>query len=496
MVGSGAGGGVVAAELARAGRSVIVLEAGALVTEPEMPTNELAGFDRLYLDRGTTASADASISILAGATVGGGTVVNWASCMAPPESLRREWTRDHGLEGFDGPEMEVDLEALTGELGFLEGPAVPPKDAVIARGARALGYEAGLTRRDAVGCGDCGSCGFGCRRGAKRSGLRVHLAEAWRAGARIVPGAQVRRVLREGNRAVGVEARIGEGVLRVRAAQVVVSAGTLRTPAVLERSGIAHRVLGRYLRLHPVPVIAARFAEPIEMWRGTMQAVRSVEFLEPVADRGGFVVESAPGHPGLVALALPWEGTDSHAALMERAANVAPLIGVCRDHDGGRVSLTRNDRVRIDYRLSEGDATTLRRALKEMARIGRAAGAVELLALGTPAARHATEGAGVTGEERAFGRFLERLEHFDFGSCRGLVFSAHQMGTARMGWDPARYVCDPHGRVRSGDRPGTGVVRGLYVADASLFPTALGLNPMVTVMLLARRVARTVLVEG
>ena len=496
VVGSGAGGGVIAAECARAGRSVIVLEAGPLVTEPDMPTDELSAYDRLYLDHGLTSTWDGAVSILAASVVGGGTTVNWMTCIPVQEAIRREWATDHGLDGIDGPELDTDLAVVERELGVQGPPAVPPKDAAILRGAAVLGWEAAETRRNGVGCGDCGSCAFGCRRGAKQGGLRVHLAEAWRHRARIVPGARVERAILEGDRAAGVEAVLGDGRrLVVRARQVVVSAGALRTPGILERSGVGHPGLGRNLRLHPVAVVGARFRDPVEMWCGTTQAVRSLEFLEPPAPAGsGFVIESAPGHPGLIALAFPWESTDQFAELMGRVGHFAPLIAIARDLGSGRVRASRSGGARIDYRVGLGDAATLRRGLVAMAQLGRAAGAVELVALGTPAAWFRTPASDGAGVDPAFEAYLGRLGTFDFGPNRGLVFSAHQMGTARMGADPRDHPTDERGRVRATVRGRP--IGGLYVADTSLFPTAIGVNPMVTAMLLARRVSRTVLAEG
>ena len=160
----------------------------------------------------------------------------------------------------------------------------------------------------------------------------------------------------------------------------------------------------------------------------------------------------------------------------------------------GRTTLTRAGRVRIDYRLDARGVATLRHAIVQMSRMARAAGALEMFAAGTTPAWFREADAGPDADA-AFGRHLERLAAFDFGPNRGTVLSAHQMGTARMGADPRDHACDPSGRVRKGPA-GDAVVRGLYVADSSLFPTGLGVNPMLTVMALARRVARTVLAES
>jgi choline dehydrogenase-like flavoprotein len=504
VVGSGAGAGVVARELAEAGRSVLILEAGAFVPEPAMPTDELAAFDRLYLDHGLASTWDGSVSILAGATVGGGTTINWMTCLPAPAAVRAEWVREHGLAGFDGPEGDADYAAISGELGVSPAPELPAKDAALVAGARVLGIEAAPTQRNATSCTSCGSCPFGCRAGTKRSGLQGHLADATLRGARLIPDATVSQVLIEGNRAVGVLATLAGSradgrpaaprQLSVRASQVVIAAGALRSPGILARSGLTHPAIGRNLRLQPVPLVAGRFAEPIEMWRGVMQAARSTEFIRGEPGRNGYVIESAPGHPGLIALAFSWEGADAHASLMDRIGTFAPLIAITRDGGEGRVGLSKAGSVRVDYRLDPSGVATLRHAILQMARLSRAAGAREIVAMGTPPAWHGRQGFGPGGEGRAFAAFEERLGSFDFSPNRGAVFSAHQMGTARMGASPRLHACDPGGRVRAGlsDR----VVAGLYVADSSLFPTAIGANPMLTVMALARRVARTVVAEA
>jgi choline dehydrogenase-like flavoprotein len=504
IVGSGAGGGVIAAELTDAGRSVVVVEAGPFVDEATMPKNELDAYDRIYLNHGLLSTWDGSMTLLAGTGVGGGTLVNWMTSIAAPDDVRAEWARDHGVEGIDGPEFDADVSAVESALGVTPSKVIPPKDQVILRGAAALGWEAAPVRRNATECGDCGSCPFGCARGAKQSGIRVHLAAAHAGGARIVERARVTRVVVENGRAVGVEARIerrngaaGRAPrLVVRAPQVVVAAGALRSPTVLLASGLDHPAIGRHLRLHPVPVIAGIFDEPIDMWLGTMQAARSLEFVRGDADRNGYAIESAPGHPGLIALALPWEGTDAHADLLRRIRHVGPLIAITRDGGEGRVRPTGTGGMRIDYGLDERGVATMRHALVAMAQLARAAGARMIVAAGTPPRWHG-RGRFVPGEEPdAFAVFEDALRAFDFGPNRGAVFSAHQMGTARMGASAADHVCDPAGRVRVGAKGGSGVIRGLYVGDGSLFPTGLGVNPQITIMAIARRVARTVAAEA
>ncbi len=520
VVGSGAAGGVVAAELTRAGRSVVVVEAGPFVDEGSMPEDELDAYARLYLNHGLLTTWDGAVTMLAGTAVGGGTVVNWMTCIAVPDEVRAEWAADHGIDGVSGPggtELDGDLATIEAELGVGPVATIPPKDQVILRGAAGLGWEAAPIRRNATGCGDCGSCPFGCRRGAKQSGIRVHLAAAHAGGARIVAGARVRRVIIEAGRAVGIEADLertdpatgqplagpdGDPLrpstrrLTVRAPQVVLAAGALRTPAVLLASGLDHPAIGRHLRLHPVPVVAGLFDEPVDMWLGPLQAARSAQFVRGEPGRNGYVIESAPGHPGLIALALPWEGTDAHADLLRRIRHVGPLIAITRDGGAGLVRLARSGRPRIDYALDARGVATMRHALVSMAGLARAAGARAIVVAGTPPRWHGRDGFAPGQEARSFTVFEDALREFDFGPNRGSVFSAHQLGSARMGADPADHACDPRGRVRAGPGRAAGVIGGLYVADGSLAPTGLGVNPMVTIMALARRVARTVATEG
>jgi len=507
VVGSGAGGGVVAAELAKAGRDVLVVEAGPFVDESTMPRDELDAYGRLYLNYGLLSTWDGAITMLAGSAVGGGTLVNWMTSLDIPVAVRAEWATIHGLDGLDGAEWTDDVAAVERELGVAPASAIPPKDDLIRRGAGALGWESGVIRRNATDCGDCGSCPFGCRRGSKLSGIRAHLATAVAHGARVLDRARVRSVLTAGNADGQVTGVLGTLApaddaapiaaaprwFEVSARQVVLAAGALRSPAILQGSvGFGHPSIGRHLRLHPVPVVGALHDEPVDMWRGTMQAVRSLQYGDDTPEHRRYVIESAPGHPGLLAMILPWQGAAEHGELMARARHFSPLVAVTRDGGEGRVRLTRAGRVRIDYRLDAAGVATARHALVAMAQLARAGGAREILAVGAPMRRHRVDGSG--DEARRFAAFERELAGTDFSPHRGTVASAHQMGTIRMGADPAGHAADPRGRVRRG--ADGELVPGLYVADTSTFPTGVGVNPMVGVMTMAKRVSRTVLAEG
>ncbi len=501
VIGSGAGGGSVARDLARAGKRVMVIESGALYDERSFPTKERDAYERLYLDSGFTATADAHIAILAGGTVGGGTTVNWMTSIPIPDRVRDEWEEQHGVEGVASPAFKSDLNDVLREVGAQPSEKMPPKDAALIRGAEGRDWGAEKIQMNRAECGDCGTCPFGCKRGSKQSTLRLHLPQALEAGAHLIPDCKAERLIISNGAVRGAVTTYGTRAgaprtLEIIAPQVVVSGGALRTPLLLRRSGLTHPAIGQNLRLHPVTLAAGIFPEKIEMWRGTMQAAKSEEFIEPMEDRNGYIIESAPGHPGLLSLGIPWTSRDKHQRLMKLAPYIAPFLAIAKDDGGGRISETRSGFAKIEYRTTPRDERTLRAALGSLVRMAEAAGASEVIAAGSPPVSWRRR----DGVE-AFQVLQRRLTRFDFSPNRGTVFSAHQMGTARMGSDPVDHACDPFGRVRSSSRPRAtdphgGIVKGLYVADGSLFPTALGVNPMITILALAKRVARTVLSDA
>jgi choline dehydrogenase-like flavoprotein len=501
VIGSGAGGGSVARDLARAGKRVMVIEAGALYDERSFPTKERDAYERLYLDSGFTATDDAHIAILAGGTVGGGTTVNWMTSIPIPDRVRAEWEEQHGVKGIASSRFKQDLNEVLRELSTQPSATTPSKDAALLRGAAARDWSGERIQLNRGECGDCGTCPFGCKRGAKQSTLRLHLPQALEAGAHLIPDCKAERLIITNGEVRGAVTTYGTRAgaprtLEIIAPQVVVSGGALRTPLLLRRSGITHPAVGQNLRLHPVTLAAGIFPEKIEMWRGTMQAAKSEEFVEPTEDRNGYIIESAPGHPGLLSLGIPWTSRDEHQRLMKLAPHIAPFLAIAKDDGGGHISETRHGFAKISYRTTPRDERTLRAALGSLVRMAESAGASEVIAAGSPpVAWRRKDGV------EAFRNLERQILGFDFSPNRGTVFSAHQMGTARMGSDPVEHACDSFGRVRSTTRPRAtdphgGIIKGLYVADGSLFPTAIGVNPMITILALAKRVARTILKDA
>jgi choline dehydrogenase-like flavoprotein len=468
VIGSGAGGGVAASVLAAAGRKVVVLERAAMVTEQDFGGPELAGLGALFLDRGLAATSDRWISIRAGSAVGGGTVVNWSSSLREAPAVREEW-RAAGI----GDDLDEHYAAIEAEIGVTRGESEPNgPNGRLAAGLDALGLPWEVMPRGVRDCTDCGPCAVGCRSGAKQSALRTTLAAACTNGAEILDRSEVRRIILENGRAAGIVARVGGGEITVRAPMIALAGGAILSPAVLLRSGIAMGTAGRGLHLHPVTAIAGIYDESLSPWSGVPQSVKSDAFAG-VDGAWGFTIEAAPTHPGLIATGFPWWSSRDHRDTMTHGDGIAAFLAIVRDRTEGRVSLARDGGVDVRYAPGPADRELLRRAQLELARIQRAAGAARIVPLTTPPLEWR--------QGEPFDPWLDQLTRRPIAPNRVLLFTAHQMSSCRIGTSARHSVAGPDGQVHG--------VPGLYVTDASAMPTATGVNPVLSLMALARRTA-------
>jgi choline dehydrogenase-like flavoprotein len=495
VVGSGAGGGVVAGELAAAGKSVIVLEKGGYHNEADFSGREADMMPKLYLKQGLQATRDLSVSILAGSCLGGGTVVNWSTSFRTPDHVLGEWEREFGLTGFAGGELSRHFDTVEARMDINQQDGSPnANNAIIQRGCEKLGWSWGEMPRNANHCEQrCGACGYGCPYSRKQSTLITYLQDAADHGARFVVHASVDRVNLQGGAATGVTATVTDPAtgarhrVMVRAKTVVLAAGSLHTPAILLRSGVSNPQVGRNLWLHPVVNIAGFYADPIRTWVGSLQTRYSNQFAHMEGDYG-FTFEVAPGHPGLFGYSTPWESGRQHKEFMARAAHASALIVLVRDKHGGRVTLDKYGEPVVDYPLGEYERRMLTLGTKEGARLHLAAGARRVATLHSRQLLMDVPEGSDTAEPERVQAFFRGAERQGIQPNRVMLFSAHQMGTCRMAADARRGVIDNENRVFG--------VKGLYVADASTFPTASGVNPMLTILAIAHRAAQAIKAAG
>jgi choline dehydrogenase-like flavoprotein len=471
VIGAGAGGAVVAAELAEGGMRVVVLEEGHEHDPDTFSARPPEMLARLYRDGGQTMTLGAPPILLPlGSGLGGTTLVNSGTCFRTPPSVLDRWAREFGLDVderslrpcFERVEQALSVSEVTPELAG--GNA-----AVARRGAERLGWSHGYLRRNARGCVGSGVCAFGCPTSAKQHTGITYVPRAERAGARIVTGARVERLLVEDApatnspvhagrvalpAATGVRARMASGVtVEVRAPRVIVAAGTIHTPLLLARSGLGEGSgqLGHNLSLHPATAVFARMDEVVDMARGVPQSFYVDEFAGE-----GIVFEGVAGPPAYAAMSLPLTGA-RHSEAMADYRRLAQFGVMVSDSSRGSVR-TVAGRPLIRYDLIDADLRRFRTGLARMRELFEAAGAREVY-LPLPD--------GVA-PERARLRDL-RLMAF------------HPLGTARADARPTHGVIDGELQVHG--------VRGLYVADGSAVPSSLGVNPQMTIMALATRLA-------
>ncbi len=486
VVGSGSGGSVIAARCAAAGRDVLVLEAGGYRNEADFNQLELPGFADLYYRAGLAASEDGSIAILAGATLGGGSVINYMNCVRTPAEILAEWT-GYGLDGLDTPGFITEhQDVVIARLGVnTEATRQNATHQRLIAACDALGYEHRALSRNATAADDpayCGFCSMGCQHGCKQSALKTWLQDASDHGARCLVGCQVDRIIVAGGAAQGVEATVTgpDGAttrLTVNATTVVVAAGGVESPALLLRSAIGGPAVGKNLRLHPAQLVLGTYDDPIEGWNGQIQSALTDHFTD-IEDGFGFLVEAAGMHPGLVASSIPWDSGVEQKQMMARSRWQAPFISVARDHGAGEVVLDELGQTVIRWSLDDPvDERMIRRAHIELAKLHHAAGAAAIDTL------HSRQLGWNRGED--FDAYLAAIESAPYTPNDITTFSAHQMGSCRMGSDPETSVADGSGRLHD-----TG---GVWIGDGSAFPNAPGVNPMITIMSLAHRTAERIL---
>jgi choline dehydrogenase-like flavoprotein len=459
VIGAGAGGGVVSAELAQAGMSVVVLEEGEWHDAGSYTASMPRMLAALYRDGGQTFTVGRPPILLPlGRGVGGTTAVNSGTCFRTPASVLERWQREFGID-VDAEALDPCFQRVEGALSVSEvTPELAGGNARVARrGAEALGWSHGYLRRNASGCVGLGVCTLGCPASAKQHTGITYLPRALEAGARIVTGARAQRVIVERGRARGVLAHVGDGALRVRAGTVIVAAGTIHTPLLLARSGIGSGSgqLGRNLSVHPATAVFARMPENVDMAHGVPQSFYVDEFADE-----GIMFEGAAGPPAYAALALPLTGA-RHTEAMAAYRRLALFGLMVSDSSRGTVRSIAGRPV-VRYDLGEDDLIRFRRGLSRMRTLFERAGAQEVY-MPLP------EG---VSSDRARVRDLK-------------LMAFHPLGTARA---DARAT---HG-VLDGDLAVHGV-RGVYVADGAAVPSALGVNPQLTIMALATRLAFTLL---
>ncbi|KAK7262818.1 hypothetical protein RJT34_30399 [Clitoria ternatea] len=496
VVGSGCGGGLVAGVLAKSGYKVLVLEKGGYSARNSLSLLEGQSMDQMYLSNGLVATDDMSVLILAGSTVGGGSAINWSASIRTPQHVCKEWCHKHELELFESMLYREALDVVCEKMGVQsEIHEEGFNNAVLRRGCEEMGYPVSNIPRNAPPDHYCGWCCMGCKDGRKKGTSETWLVDLVKSGnGAIIPSCEAIQVLHEKKK--GRDRRVACGVAFangnkdicvVESKVTIVACGALRTPVLLKRSGLKNENIGRHLHLHPVAMAWGHFPDSPspDLWPekhkksyegGIMTAMSTVvaEF-----DKSGYgaVIQTPALHPGMFSILMPWISGIDIKDRMSKFSRTAHVFALARDQGSGTVNSTTS----ISYQMKDVDKENLKSGIEKVLRILAAAGAEEI---GT----HNNKGRSLNVKKVSFHEFEKFVKE---ESSRGLtdlstpLCSAHQMGSCRMGTNPKESVVNQMGE--------TWEVEGLYLADTSVFPTALGVNPMVTVQAIAYCTAQYVL---
>jgi choline dehydrogenase-like flavoprotein len=467
VIGTGAGGAPVAKELAEGGMRVVMLEDGERFTTDDFTARPRAMTARLYRDAGQTATiGNVPVLLPLGRSVGGTTLVNSGTCFRTPAPVLEMWRERFGLEALSEATLDPFFRRVERELNVVQ---VPPEIAgrnaeVVKRGADALGWSGDYVWRNVRGCVGSGVCNFGCPTSAKQHVGITYVPRAWDAGATTFTGTRARRIEMRDGRATGVEAvTSGGGRVHVACDTVVVACGAIHTPLLLRRQGLAGESgeLCRNLAIHPATAVRALLDEDVDMARGVPQSY----FIDEFADEG-IMLEGAGGPPDYAAMSFPFSG-ERHRELMLRYRQMSQFGLMVSDVSRGWVR-ERAGRVEIRYDLCEEDTRTFMRGVELLCELYWEAGAEVVY---PP----------VEGLHELRAGDMEPLRRRRVRPHDLMLLAFHPLGTARADARPSSGVVDGDLKLHG--------CEGVYVADGSVVPSSIGVNPQITIMALATRLA-------
>ncbi|MDZ7812127.1 MAG: GMC family oxidoreductase [Ideonella sp.] len=487
IIGTGAGGGITAELLTKAGLSVVMVEEGPLKSSSDFKQLESEAYPTLYQESAGRKTADKAITILQGRCVGGSTTVNWTSSFRTPTDTLQHWGQHFGLSNFTAEDMAPWFEQAEQRLNIGDWLTPPNENnELLRRGAQKLGIEASAIRRNVKGCWNLGSCGMGCPTNAKQSMLVTTVPAALDAGAILLVQARAERLQMVGQKVESVLCHPikpdgtpdATSPCRIVAKHVVVAAGAINSPALLMRSALPdpHQRLGKRTFLHPVVMSAGVFSQKVEGWQGAPQTIYSDHFLHTQAIDGpmGYKLEAPPMHPLIFTSTLAGFGL-AQAETLRRFPNTHTLLALLRDgfHEqspGGQVRLRSDGSPELHYPLNGFVMDGARRALLSMAEIQFAAGAQEIQVIHeqAPVMRSWAEAQAV-------------IKALPMVPLKTRVVSAHVMGGCGLSGTEAGGVTRPDGVHWQ--------VENLSIHDGSLFPTSVGANPQLSIYGLTTRLA-------
>ena len=480
VIGSGAGGAVVAKELAEAGRDVVLVEQGGHYTKEDFTQREDEMMPLLFEEMGQRATVDQSIIILQGRNIGGSTVHNLCYCFRTPAPILEKWKREDGLRGMSYADLVPSFERVEHMLKVkpIQPHEVNKLNNKIREGCEKLGYHGFVTNHNREHCTQSGFCLLGCPFDAKQSMLITYIPAADKAGARIYANCPVRQIVVTGGRVRRVEGEVVDALGRARhryhvnASVVVLCAGAINSAQLLLQSGIANSSgqVGRNLHLHPSVLLSGIYDEDIYGYRGIPQSYYVDQFIDLEKDpSSGYILMPVYGFPVMTAVNLPGFGRE-HFQLMRNFHRMVGILVLMHDQSSGAVTVNSRGKLEISYQVQPREQQLFAEGMKHCAEILFASGAKKVLA---PYARPL---------------MLDPGDSLDVFAERGvrqgdiLIASTHPQSTCKMGERHTHSVVNSY--CQSHD------LKNLFVCDMGVFPTSLGAPPQISTASIADRTAQ------
>ncbi|KAA8576967.1 hypothetical protein EYC84_006993 [Monilinia fructicola] len=476
-----------------------------------LPMSEAAAGIHLYENGGIIMTDDSSVSVVAGSNWGGGGTVNWSASLQTQNYVRKEWAEDKGLTFFGSTDFQDCLDRVCQKMGVSPDHVRHNHgNEVLLEGSRKLGYEAKTVPQNTGGKEHyCGHCSNGCGSAEKQGPVVSWLPDAAKAGAEFIEGFKIDHVIFEEadgkkkavgvkgtwtsrNSQGGIDGPLSDRTVReaiVKAKKVIISTGTLWTPVILKNSGLTNPQIGRNLHLHPVSMVGAVFPEDVKPWEGGILTSVCSSFENLDSHGHGVKLETStmmPAH-SLPTLNYPTGFSYKFKSLLYRHMNL--FISISRDRDTGVVYPdAKTGLPRISYTPSDFDRAHIMQGVLALTKICYVSGASEILVTAQgmdPFIRSPSSMSSNSNDfssDPEFQSWLEKLSTTSTKPPASQFASAHQMGTSKMSTRPEDGVVDPKGKVWG--------TEDLYVSDASVFPSASGVNPMVTNMAISDWISR------
>uniref|UniRef100_A0A7S4KQ91 Long-chain-alcohol oxidase n=1 Tax=Paramoeba aestuarina TaxID=180227 RepID=A0A7S4KQ91_9EUKA len=490
VMGSGCGGGLVVGKLVSEGKRVLVVEKGKYVRPEDMTLLEEDANNDMFENGGLVSSNDGNIQFLAGSCLGGGSLVNWSCSLITPEAVRREWAEEYGLTHVTTKDFSDSIEDVMKTLNMHQNHNLndSEQNKILMEGAKRLGMQYMRAAQNVVGDHNCGWCSLGCRFTEKQSTTATYLKTAAEQGkVDFLVETTALRVTHKHRKVTGVEVRDKDGeVYTVPVKVAVASCGALQTPLLLRRSGLKHPAIGKNLRIHPVSVVDGVFPRKINPWEGPIMTSVATSLERQRGSEYGCRIETPAAQTMVAISCLPSSSPLETKKAWLNYPYRSNLIVLVRDSGSGTVTENEIGGPSIDYTINDHDIQSLKSGLFASARMLIEAGAEEI---GIRSSNAPTLKVPKNPDSlKLVTEWFEELENLGaFRTNQIGIFTAHQMGTARMASHPTMGPVSPTGE--------TFEVKGLFVADTSLFPTPSGTNPMLTCYSLCHQVAPHVVEE-